>query len=168
MHILLHVLNIYLIIYFEKLNSDTKNQSFCVCQNVTHFAWYDSLNTISHINNGKNGIICTHSGGNMIYLEWKKSYFIYLFIYPSIYFYVYGCFACASVPAPSAGSAHGDQERESDHLDLGFQMVVSYRLNAENRTQVLCYSSQCPQWLSSLSSSILKLVKAGVKVQLSS
>jgi hypothetical protein len=51
-------------------------------------------------------------------------------------------FVRGSVYHLSMCSSHGDQKRESDALELEFQMVVSHHVDAGNRTQVFCKSSQ--------------------------
>jgi hypothetical protein len=60
---------------------------------------------------------------------------------------------------PCIYSAHGDQKRELDPLELEIQTIVSYHVGAGNQIQVLSKNSQCSKLLSHLSSPDSMLTK---------
>lgn len=47
------------------------------------------------------------------------------------------------VSTMSMSDARGGQKKELDPLELELWRIVSYRVGAENRTQVLCKSNKC-------------------------
>lgn len=56
--------------------------------------------------------------------------------------YVYGCFICISICVTHVYSAHRDQERTLNSLELEVRIVVCHCVVAGNKTWVPCKSSK--------------------------
>lgn len=58
-------------------------------------------------------------------------------------FYMYECFVCLCVCSTCTTSAHGNQNKAPDSLELESQRAVSHHVGARDQIFVLCKNSQC-------------------------